>query len=130
VGQWGKRYAVRCLQEELLSKYSGAVVEETANGFRLRCGDSTVAEVVWLNRFGEQGVGYDIEVIEGTSRLFVEVKSIRDDARTCFDLSEAQWEMAQATGLRTGSPASTTPAAAMPVPATSMTRTGRGKLGS
>jgi hypothetical protein len=98
VGRWGEEYALGCLREELLAKYPGAVSEETARGFRLRRGGSSVAEVIWLNRDGEQGVGHDIEVIEGASQFFVEVKSTRDDARAVFDLSDAQWELAKAQG--------------------------------
>ena len=37
-------------------------------------------------------------MIEGASRLFVEVKSTRDDTRAVFDLSDAQWELAKAQG--------------------------------
>jgi hypothetical protein len=98
VGRWGEEYTVGCLRGELLAKYLGAVAEETTRGFRLRREGAIVAEVVWLNRGGEQGVGHDIEVIEGASRLFVEVKSTRDDARAVFDLSDAQWELAKAQG--------------------------------
>jgi hypothetical protein len=98
VGRWGEEYALGCLREELLTKYPGAVSEEMARGFRLRRGGGIVAEVIWLNRDGEQGVGHDIEVIEGAARTFVEVKSTRDDARTVFDLSDAQWELAKAQG--------------------------------
>jgi hypothetical protein len=98
VGRWGEEYALGCLREELLAKYPGAVSEETARGFRLRRVGGIVTELIWLNRNGEQGVGHDIEVIEEASRLFVEVKSTRDDARAVFDLSDAQWELAKAQG--------------------------------
>lgn len=99
VGRWGESYAVRCLRDELLLKYPGAVPQEIARGFCLRRGGIIVAEVFWLNQDGEHGVGHDIEVIEGVSRLFVEVKSTRNDGRACFDLSEAQWSMAQTHGI-------------------------------
>ena len=98
VGKWGEQYAVRCLLGELLAKYPGSAPEETARGFCLRLGAVIVAELVWLNRDGEHGVGNDIEVIEVASRLFVEVKSTRDVVRACFDLSAAQWGMAQTHG--------------------------------
>jgi hypothetical protein len=98
VGRWGEAYTLACLRAELCAKHPGAVAEETTRGFRLRSGGNTLAEVVWLNCEGERGVGYDIEVTEGVSRLFVEVKSTRDDAKAVFDLSDAQWELARAQG--------------------------------
>jgi hypothetical protein len=81
-----------------LAKYPGAVAQESERGFCLQRGGVIVAEVVWLNRNGEQGVGDDIEVTEEDYRLFVEVKSTRDESRACFDLSEAQWEKAKTQG--------------------------------
>jgi hypothetical protein len=98
VGRWGEEYTVRCLCGELLEKYPGTAPDKTAGGFCLRRDGIIVAKVIWLNQDSEQGVGYDIEVIEGGARLFVEVKSTRDDARACFDLSEAQWKLAQSQG--------------------------------
>ncbi len=60
-------------------------------------------EVVWLNEYGDKGVGHDLRVVvEGEAVEFVEVKSSRDTGPVTISLSAAQWELATRLEASTG----------------------------
>ena len=57
------------------------------------------AEVIWENRDGEKGIGYDFEVKEpGAPNKFYEVKATASKNQTEFLITRPQWEKAQEAG--------------------------------
>ncbi len=98
IGKWGEEFALRVLDEKLSSKYPGGTRKPTENGFSICIGEKTVATVNWLNKFGERGEGYDIEVIENDGRSYIEVKSTKTACKEWFEISRKQWDCATQNG--------------------------------
>lgn len=98
VGRWGEWYAVLCLQAELAARHPSAEVVQVASGFRLTSGGVVLAEVRWLNWQKDEGVGCDIEIVEGARTEYVEVKSTSDGSRASFVVTAAQWRLARQQG--------------------------------
>jgi hypothetical protein len=86
------------LKNELSSRHRAAKVEKIDSGFHLVSGRLVVAEVRWLNWEKDDGVGHDIEVIEGSRTEYVEVKSTADGSKASFEVSAAQWRLARQEG--------------------------------
>jgi len=100
IGEWGEEYALECLKHEMKEKYPTGVIEHTQDGFHVHQDAGMVATVHWLNRLRDRGVGCDIEVIESDRTEHVEVKSTTTDGKEWFDVTKAQWELAQESGDR------------------------------
>ncbi|KAG8469988.1 hypothetical protein KFE25_006443 [Diacronema lutheri] len=56
------------------------------------------AGVRWLNEASESGLGYDLELMLGGRRIFVEVKSTRHARKNVFQISSREWELARKMG--------------------------------
>ena len=95
IGRWGERCAVGCLEREMKEKYPEAVLEDTPEGFQVRLKGTILARVQWLNKSGDIGTGCDIEVSEHGTEDYIEVKSTITDQKEWFDVTEAQWRLAQ-----------------------------------
>ena len=100
IGRWGERCAVGCLEREMKEKYPEAVLEDTPEGFQVRLHGTILARVHWLNKSGDIGTGCDIEVSEHGTEDYIEVKSTITDQKEWFDVTEAQWRLAQQKGHR------------------------------
>jgi hypothetical protein len=95
IGRWGERYVVRCLESRMGKRYPEASVEDTPEGFQVCLGGRILANVRWLNKSADTGKGCDIEVLEGDTKDFIEVKCTTADDRDWFEVTRAQWRLAQ-----------------------------------
>ncbi len=100
IGRWGEEYALRCIKEALVERYSAASLVDTGQGFRLERNGSVIVEVIWENKNGESGKPYDIKIIENGDETFVEVKSTSSATGGTFQLSENEWSFMKEKGDR------------------------------
>jgi hypothetical protein len=87
IGNWGEKYALRCLKEDKMKEYPDAVVKDTDNGFVVEKEGKLV-----------QGIGHDIELLENNVMYFIEVKSTKTEEKDWFDVSRGQWALMQEKG--------------------------------
>ncbi len=100
IGRWGEEYALKCIKEALVERYSDASLVDTGQGFRLERNGSVIVEVIWENKNGESGKPYDIKIIENGDKTFVEVKSTSSTTKGTFQLSENEWSFMKEKGDR------------------------------
>ena len=98
IGEWGERYALKCLIEKFLQKYEGSRCEQTDEGFEIKQNNQSLVKVKWLNKNGDIGIGYDIEVFESGQTNYIEVKSTKTDKKEWFHVSGKQWEKMEEHG--------------------------------
>jgi hypothetical protein len=98
IGRWGEWYAVLCLKDELAARHPSAEALQVTSGFRFISKGEVLAEIRWLNWQRDEGVGCDIEVVEGVRKEYVEVKSTSDGSRASFVVTAAQWRLARQQG--------------------------------
>ena len=98
IGKWGEGYVYSCLQKQKSKEYPGAELIETEEGFNLEKDGKILVEVIWWNKYSDQGIGYDIELFENDIRQYIEVKSTITEEVHTFNLSKAQWDMMQKEG--------------------------------
>lgn len=95
IGRWGEEFAVEKLREKFLGKYPNCKLQETEAGFDILVNKQIIVEVNWLNKFGECGIGRDIEYIENGVKHFIEVKATKTDAKEIFQISRSEWQLAK-----------------------------------
>ncbi len=100
IGRWGEQYSMQYLEREYCARYPHGTLEQTNDGFVMKDGHQVVVRVIWLNKFGFQPEGHDIQVVEGGVDQFIEVKATKTEAKTAIDLSGKQWQFAQEHGSR------------------------------
>ncbi len=98
IGRWGEEYALKCVKEEMVKKYPSAKAIDTDNGFVLKKDESIIVKATWLNKYNDRGIGYDIELIEGNIKYYIEVKSTITEGKDWFNVSKDQWELMQREG--------------------------------
>ena len=98
IGRWGEQYAFRCIKDEMMKKYPDTSLLETERGFKLEKDGNVIVEAVWLNKNGESGEHYDIEITENGDKIFIEVKSTKEYGKTCFQMSKDQWNLMKEKG--------------------------------
>jgi hypothetical protein len=98
IGNWGEKYALRCLKGDKTKEYPDAVVKDTDNGFVVEKEGKTLVQVIWLNKNRDQGIGHDIELLENNVMYFIEVKSTKTEEKDWFDVSRGQWALMQEKG--------------------------------
>jgi len=100
IGRWGEEYALKSLREEASERHRDAEVVETDDGFVAVRDGKTLVEVVWLNKYGDRGVGHDIELIERETKYYIEVKSTKLEQKDWFVVTRDQWRLMQQHGDR------------------------------
>lgn len=95
IGRWGEEFAVEKLREKFLGKYSNSKLQETEKGFNILLNNQIKVEVNWLNKYGDYGIGRDIEYIENDEKYYIEVKSTKTDAKEIIQISGSEWELAK-----------------------------------
>jgi len=95
IGRWGEEFAVEKLREKFLGKYPNCKLQETESGFYISVDNQIKVEVNWLNKFGEHGIGRDIEYIENGVKHFIEVKATKTDSKEIFQISRSEWQLAK-----------------------------------
>ncbi|VVB85353.1 Uncharacterised protein [uncultured archaeon] len=98
IGKWGEKYAFKFLKKKFCAKYSNGNIEIYDDSFIIRFNGQVKVEAHWLNKFKDEGEGYDIEVIEDSNKKYIEVKSTKADAKDWFEVSRRQWELAHEEG--------------------------------
>ena len=116
IGQEGEKYALyKIIKDKLvkhfkikIGKYNtfeeilkdhADIVKETNKGFSLEKNENVTVEVMWLNKNGESKEHHDIEIVEnGEEKIFIEVKSTKEDEKDWFLVSKSQWMEMQEKG--------------------------------
>lgn len=98
IGNWGEKYAYHYLIETFANKYPDAHYAEINDISVFSQDGENIAEICWLNKNGEKGIGHDIEVTENGLKECIEVKSTKTATKDWFDITRAQWEYAKAMG--------------------------------
>jgi len=115
IGREGEKYALYCILKEKLEHYFSIKIEgdttfedllggyshiisETNQGFRLQKDGEIIVEVIWLNKNGESGEHYDIEIKEKGDAIFIEVKSTKEYGKAWFEVSKDQWGLMKEKG--------------------------------
>ena len=76
IGEWGEQHVLKYLRRRF--------VEEPD------------IEIIWLNKKGEVGKGYDFSIVsEGREIEYIEVKSKIDEEPQLFEITGTQWEFAR-----------------------------------
>ena len=89
IGKWGEKYVYRALKEQY--EESGNIIE-TEFGFKT----SNSIEVIWLNKEGNRGEGYDFTIKKyGIETDYIEVKSTTADASELMEITGTQWGFAR-----------------------------------
>ncbi len=89
IGDWGEKYVYHTLKERY--KRFGSIVE-TEFGFKTNKG----IEVIWLNKKGNVGKGYDFTIKgNGIELKYIEVKSTTTEASELIEITGIQWEFAR-----------------------------------
>jgi hypothetical protein len=93
IGEWGESYVFRALKEEYEKK---GVIEETEFGFRLSTNSEGSIEIVWLNKGGNVGKGYDFVIKNNSEEIrYIEVKTKTIDEPELIEITGTQWEFAR-----------------------------------
>ncbi len=98
IGREGEKYALKTLKDEKVEKYPDAKVIDKDDGFVVERKGEIIAHVRWLNKNGESGSHYDVEVTENDKKDYIEVKSTETEEIDWFDVSKKQWELMQKEG--------------------------------
>ena len=98
IGSWGEEYALNCLKDKKHKEYPDTKVSDTDEGFVIEKDGEHLVKVIWLNKSGERGERYDIELIENSITYYIEVKSTKTKEKDWFDVSKGQWELIQEKG--------------------------------
>ena len=76
IGNWGEKYVFNHLQKEYA--------------------DEDNIEIIWLNKNGDVGKGYDFSILSSGEEVeYIEVKSKIDKAPQLFEITGPQWEFAR-----------------------------------
>ena len=98
IGEWGERYALRCLAEHYRRKYPDGDFAITDENFSIHLDGQRRVLGRWLNAGNNQQAGYDLSVEDGSDVLFIEVKATTTEARAVIDISGNQWRLAKRAG--------------------------------
>lgn len=94
IGRWGEEEVFCRLRKELIRAHPDARPEDNEDRFCIVMEKETLAELLWLNKVKDTGVGHDIVLIKQGVKEYIEVKATKTDKKEWFDLSPKQWELA------------------------------------
>jgi hypothetical protein len=93
IGEWGEKYVYHALQKDY--KKLGTI-SETDSGFKAANTSNEEFEIVWLNKYSEQGEGYDFVVKKnGVEIEYIEVKTKTQEDAELIEVTGTQWEFAR-----------------------------------
>lgn len=95
IGRTGEIHALMALQNKFLSKYEKSELIETESGFSILVNSQIKVEIVWLNKYAEEGIGRDIEYTENGETFFIEVKATKTNSKEIFQISRAEWQLSK-----------------------------------
>ena len=95
IGSWGEEFAIEKLREKFLGKYKNCELQETDTGFNILVDNQIKVEVKWLNKYGDYGIGRDIDYIENGKEYFVEVKATKSNSKEVLQISRNEWQLAK-----------------------------------
>lgn len=92
IGKWGEEFVFHSLK----NKYYNDTLQETETGFIVTQFPDDKLEIVWLNKNGNRGKGYDFVITKNDIELeYIEVKTKTKDSDELIKVSGVQWEFAR-----------------------------------
>ncbi len=102
IGQWGERYALKCLKQEVVDSNKGAIVHDIVDaageivGFVANIRGKKIAEASWHNAGGTYiSDGRDITLKLHGVEYAIEVKATTTSDKEWINLSARQWDEAR-----------------------------------
>ena len=93
IGRWGEKYVFEALKEEYQKR---GELFETDYGFKVKIPDSEEFEVVWLNKYQDEGKGCDFIIKKnGVEIQYIEVKTKTREDEELIEVTGTQWEFAR-----------------------------------
>lgn len=93
IGGWGEEHVYHALKKRY--KEIGTILE-TDTGFRMLNQSNEKFEIVWLNKPGNTGKGYDFVIKKnGIEIEYIEVKTKVQEAEELIEVTGTQWEFAR-----------------------------------
>ncbi|MHB8336115.1 MAG: sacsin N-terminal ATP-binding-like domain-containing protein [Ignavibacteriaceae bacterium] len=93
IGKWGEKHVFNTLKN-VYKKYGH--VKETETGFTVTRFPDDLLEIVWLNKNGEKGRGYDLVIKKNGFEIeYIEVKAKTQEDNELITANGAQWEFAR-----------------------------------
>lgn len=92
IGKWGEEFVFYSLKK----KYQNNTLQETETGFTVTQFPEDKLEVVWLNKNGNSGKGYDYIIKKNDVEIeYIEVKTKTKDSDELIKVTGVQWEIAR-----------------------------------
>lgn len=92
IGKWGEEFVFHSLKK----KYQNDTLQETETGFTITQFPDDKLEVVWLNKNGNRGKGYDFVIKKNGEEIeYIEVKAKTIDSDELIKVTGVQWEFAR-----------------------------------
>lgn len=92
IGKWGELFVFNSLK----NKYQNDTLQETETGFIVTQFPDNKLEIVWLNKNGDKGKGYDFVMKKNDVEIeYIEVKTKTKDSDELVKVNGQQWEWAR-----------------------------------
>ena len=93
IGKWGEKHVFNTLKNEY-TKYGS--LNETESGFTVTRFPDDLFEIVWLNKNGNRGKGYDFVIKKNEIEIeYIEVKAKSQEDNELISANGTQWEFAR-----------------------------------
>ena len=93
IGRWGEEYVFECLKEEYQKQGD---LSEIDNGFIVKTSNNEDYEIVWLNKYQNEGKGCDFIIRKnGIEIEYIEVKAKTRENDELIEVTGTQWEFAR-----------------------------------
>lgn len=92
IGNWGEEFVLHSLK----TNYLNDTLQETETGFTVTQFPEDLIEIIWLNKNGNRGKGYDfVKKKNGVEYEYIEVKTKTVDSDELIKVTGVQWEFAR-----------------------------------
>ena len=92
IGKWGEEFVFHSLK----IKYRNETFQETETGFTFTRFPDDLFEIIWLNKNGNRGKGYDFVIKKnGIEIEYIEVKTKTVDGDELIKVTGTQWDFAR-----------------------------------
>lgn len=94
IGDLGESVVYKYLREKY--QKPSFEIEETPDGFNVLENGSKIYEIIWANKHGNKGIGYDF-LIRNNEKIveYIEVKAKTSENLELVEMTGAQWELAR-----------------------------------
>lgn len=93
IGEWGEKYVLKTLKDKFTKT---GPVTDSEFGFTASRFPDDLFEVIWLNKNGNRGKGYDFVVKKNDAEIeYIEVKTKTKDGHELIKITGSQWEFAR-----------------------------------